>query len=582
MFKLIHRIKFLLSAQKKKELIYILLLLLIGMFLEILGIGIIIPVLTIIVNPESFNNSNFIKNSYFGFHLLTQKELIFYAMSVIVVAYTIKSIFFWFFNKYQSRFIFGLSEDVSNRLFNGYLHLPYSFHSKYNSSHLLSNIQNEVIQYNYSIQALMVLATESLLSIAVTILLFILEPKGTFIIFFILTLVSLLIYRSTKLKLSKLGTDRQFYERECNQNLLQGLNGIKDVKVLGKEDQFFDYFSLTNKRRTLISAEQYAIQNSPKIFLEFFSIFSLVLLVLSFIFFSNPIFNLIPILGVFATASFRLLPSMNRIVGSGQLLRFSKSAIEKLYNEFSIIENYKSTKPLNVGTIKFAKILEIKNLCYTYPDTDTEVLHDISFKIPIGKSIGIIGESGSGKSTLINIILGLLEPNKGEISVDGKSIVDNIRSWQDQIGYVPQFIYLTDDTIKRNVAFGIPEIEVDNTALNNSLDMSQLSAFISGLPNSVNTKIGERGENLSGGQRQRLGIARSLYHNPQLLIFDEATSSLDLETEKALMESIYLLKGKRTLIIVSHRLETLKDCDWVINIEKGIITKQGLPELIIG
>ena len=479
MLNSIKKISSLLSNEKRKQVVALFFLLFIGMILEMLGIGLILPVLTMMINPDNLKSSILVKNHLFDVSSFSQKQLITGAMIIILVVYLIKSIFFWFLNKKQSKFIFGLSEDVSSKLFEGYLYLPFSFHTKYNSSYLLRNIQAEVIQFTYSIQSMMNLATESLLSLSVSLFLFIVEPIGTLIIFSILALVSLLTYKFTKVKLAKLGLDRQHHEGECNRHLLQGLNGIKEVKVLGKEDQFYDFFSVSNKERAVISAEQYAIQNSPKILLEFFSILGLVIIVFSVLFFSSTLDKLIPILGVFAAASFRLLPSINRLVGSAQLLRFTQSAIDTLYNEHEIIRENGITKKLpQKNHLEFRELIEVENLCFAYPESTVNALSNVSFKVPVGKSIGIIGESGSGKSTLVNIILGLLEQQSGDIKTDGKSTTDNIRSWQSLIGYVPQFIYLTDDSIKRNVAFGTPDIEVNETALMEALDMASLTSFV--------------------------------------------------------------------------------------------------------
>lgn len=514
-------------------------------------------------------------------HQYSQRELIIYAMLAMLIIYVVKTLFFFGLNKMQSKFIFGMAEDVSGRLFKGYLYLPYSFHSMTNSAQLVRNVQGEVIQFTYGIQSLMNLVTEMLLSISVAFFLFLVEPKGTIIIFLILTVVSLVIYRTTKTRLAKLGKDRQHHEGECNKHLLQGLNGIKEVKILGKEEQFYSYFSKHNEARAVISARQYTIQNTPKILLEFFSVLGLVVLVLSIVFFSNSIDKLVPIIGVFGAASFRLLPSINRIVSSAQLLRFTQYAIETIHNEIVKIGKIAPNEKFVKGQVVFNKILEIKNMSFSYLDAAHPALSDVSFSLPVGKSLGIIGESGSGKSTLINTILGLLEPSDGDIKVDGVSVMKNIRAWQKQIGYVPQFIYLNDDSIKSNVAFGVAPGDIDEDAVHSALTMANLDIFIQSRQDGIESVIGERGENLSGGQKQRLGIARALYTNPPLLILDEATSALDVETEKAVMESIDSLKGKRTMIVVAHRFSTLRNCDWIIKLDKGRIVSEGTPKEMI-
>jgi ABC-type multidrug transport system fused ATPase/permease subunit len=581
MFDTLKRIYHLLSLSKKKRSFLLLILLLIAMVLEMLGMGLILPVLSIMINPDALKNSSIIKNDYINLSDCTQVQLITIAMILIIVVYIIKSIFFLILNNIQSKFIFGISKDLSNRLFKGYLYLPYSFHLKFNSAHLLRNLQSEVIQFTYTTQAVMNLVTELLLSCAVSAFLFFVEPQGTVIVFLILTISALFIFRFTKNKLARLGIDRLHHEGECSRHLMQGLNGIKEVKVLGKQDSFFNRFASHNEFRAAIAADQYAIQNFPRIFLEFFSILGLAILVFSILFFSQSLERLIPILGVFAAASFRLLPSVNRIVGAAQLLKFTQSAVDTLDDEIRLIDTNFSASSNGGQKVNLADSIQINNLTFTYPDTASPALDNVNFTIPKGTSIGIIGESGSGKSTLINIILGLFEPSSGSVKIDRTNIQDNMRGWQDQVGYVPQFIYLTDDSIKNNVAFGEAEIDIDLEALVDALRVVNLMPFINEHEKGIECEIGERGENLSGGQRQRLGIARAIYPNPSVIILDEATSSLDIETEKIVMSSIDSLKGTKTIVIVAHRLSTVENCDWIIRLDKGKIVEQGIPTDIL-
>ena len=313
------------------------------------------------------------------------------------------------------------------------------------------------------------------------------------------------------------------------------------------------------------------MQQIPRIFLELVALVGLSLLLFTMLMQDLKINNIIPVIGVFAAAAFRIMPSVNRIIGQFQIIRYGMPIINKIYKEITQInfeENY-----LNISDEKilFKDKIQLENVEYSYETRSQIVLSNITFEVPLYSQIGIVGESGSGKSTLVNLMLGLLKPNKGEVKVDGKNIQSNLKSWQHQIGYVPQNIYLMDDTLKNNIALGEETEDIDDKLIKDAVKLSGLQNFISNLPNGLDTIVGERGAQISGGQLQRVGIARALYNKPKVLILDEATSSLDLDTEKNLMKEIEKLKGTITLIIISHRLSTISNCDKILKIKGGKI-----------
>tara|TARA_B100000795_G_C22676372_1_gene389939 strand:- start:40 stop:936 length:897 start_codon:yes stop_codon:yes gene_type:complete len=278
--------------------------------------------------------------------------------------------------------------------------------------------------------------------------------------------------------------------------------------------------------------------------------------------------DVLPSLALFGAAAFRILPSINRILNSSQLLRFSIPNISRLYNEFQIIIP-KNTNSKSSKKIKFKKQISLKNVTFTYPESNKKILDNCSLNVYAGECLGIIGASGAGKSTLVDNILGLFIPNSGKITVDGQDIQNNMRSWQDQIGYVSQNLFLMDTTITSNVAFGIPPEKINIKSVKKALKMAQLDEFVSLLPDGMDTVLGERGVKLSGGQRQRIGIARALYHNPSVIILDEATNALDSKTEIEVMKSVLSLKGSKTIIMIAHRLSTLKKCDRIFRVSAG-------------
>ena len=313
------------------------------------------------------------------------------------------------------------------------------------------------------------------------------------------------------------------------------------------------------------------LQQVPRLWLELLAVSGLALLVLVMLGQGRPIADLLPTLGLFAAAAFRIMPSATRVLWALQGIRYGRACIDTLYREIASLSGPVSRRglplpPMSVG-------LAARGLCFRYPDSETDVLTKVDIDIPKGNSIGFVGGSGSGKSSLVDILLGLLPPSSGQVIVDGRDIADDLRGWQDQIGYVPQMIYLTDDTLRRNVAFGIPDGQVDDAAVLRAVRAAQLEEFVNSLPEGLDTLVGERGVRLSGGQRQRIGIARALYHDPEVLVLDEATSALDNETEAGVMESVNAMHGKKTLIIVAHRLSTVAHCDYIYRVEAGSISR---------
>lgn len=311
----------------------------------------------------------------------------------------------------------------------------------------------------------------------------------------------------------------------------------------------------------------------PRLWLELLAVAGLVALVLVLLVQGKPPTTLLPILGVFAAAAFRIMPSANRILGALQNLRYSLPAIDKLYQEILLLNNTASNE--SNDTMLFQNMLTLEQVTYRYENAEHRALNGVSLNIKWGTAVGFIGTSGAGKSTLVDVILGLLTPASGRVLVDNVDIQSNLRGWQNQIGYVPQSIFLTDDSLRRNIAFGLSDDLIDDEAVLRAIKAAQLEAFVGGLSEGVNTLVGERGVRLSGGQRQRIGIARALYHDPGVLVLDEATSSLDMATEKSVMEAINALHGEKTLIIIAHRLSTVANCDWIYKMEQGCVIDAG-------
>ena len=383
---------------------------------------------------------------------------------------------------------------------------------------------------------------------------------------------------------SKLGRQNEFYNAKLFQWINQSLGGIKEVKILQREKYFIDSYR-TNYKKVIWGARVNELLAAvPKYIVETVAIVGLVLaIIVKLLFGHGALETFVPQMAVFAVAAFRLLPSVGKINAYVNNVMYTKASLDMIYQDLCEIEK---NKPIEVEwegkteNWKFMKGVFAEHITYHYPDSDTEVLHDITLEIPKGKTVALIGPSGAGKTTLADIILGLLPPVSGVVRMDDKNIYENLRSWRQKLGYIPQSIYLSDDTIRNNVAFGIYEDQIDDDAIWKALEKAQLKDFVQGLEKGLDTYVGDRGVRLSGGQRQRIGIARALYHDPEILVLDEATSALDSSTEQAVMESIESLQGLKTMVIIAHRLTTIKNADLIYEVVEGKVIQRKKEDIL--
>ena len=565
---------FKLLVQSERKQAYILLcLMVVGTVLEIASIGLILPALTI-MNQQTTSSS-----AVWLLHVLnflghpTQNELIVIGVSALLAIYLVKTLFLVFLTWKQNVFIFGVRSALSQRLFTGYLSQPWSFYLQHNSAQLINILTNETNQFGvYALQPTLTLITEILVLIAICLLLVIAEPLAAIVMVLMLGAALLLIYLITKNYFARWGMARQFHEGQRIQHVQQGLGGVKEIKLLGREKEFIKSYTYHNLQSSRIVQLQNTLQQLPRLWLEFLAITVLSISILVSLEQGKSLTNVLATLALFVAAAFRLIPSVTRIIGAMQSLRYADSVVNLLCKEITMDMH---VRPTQSKSLVFKQDIIFDKIHFKYPNTTTETLKQVSLAIPKGGCIGFIGESGSGKSTIIDILLGLLTPSSGKVLVDGIDIQQNLPSWQSQIGYVPQTIFLTDDTLRRNVAFGVAECDIDDVAVNRAIQMAQLEDFVKTLADGLNTHVGERGVRLSGGQRQRIGIARALYHDPQVLVLDEATSALDTTTEEEVMFSVNRLIGEKTLIIVAHRLSTLSHCDRLYYLENGKILDEG-------
>lgn len=547
----------------------------IGMFLEMLGVSLVIPIITLLTQDSILEENSYISGflSYIGNP--SKEQLIMFLMLALVLIYLIKNLFLAFLAWMQTHFAFGLQVSLSQRLFSLYLHQPYTFHLQHNSAQLIRNVQVEVSLFAANaVSPIMNLLTEILVLIGLIALMLMVEPLGTVIVIMILGLSAWGFQYFTKDRITRWGEVRQYHDGMRIQHLHQGLGGAKDVKLLGREKDFLNQFGIHTAESARVNQFQATLKQIPRLWLELLGVIGLTVLVISMLLQNKLIAEILPILGLFTAIAFRLMPSVNRILSAIQQLQYGIPVIQTLNGELNLDELDKAQMAIKKQLI-FNNELKINNVSYCYPGKMTAAVNQVSLVIKRGQTVGLVGYTGSGKSTMVDVILGLLSPESGDITIDDQSIKENMRSWQDKIGYVPQTIYLTDDSIRRNVAFGLANEQIDDSLVLAAIEAAQLIEFINELPEGLDAVVGERGIRLSGGQRQRIGIARALYHEPEVLVLDEATSSLDGITESAVMDVINKLSKKITIIMVAHRLTTVRECDEIYLMDRGEIVDNG-------
>jgi len=583
MLEIFNKFKLIFDNTQIKKSFLLLFVVLVGVLLEMLGIGLIIPILSLLAGQEAnrfFDFDKFI--SFFSFlNISGYRDLILLSIYLLLIVYFLKAVFSIFLVWFQSKFVNHLQASISHKLFKTYLFQNYIFHIRKNSSELIQNVTNETERFVTAFfLSLIIFITELFIVLGISIVLIMFDPIGFSIIFILFGGSSLIFIRSTRKFIKKWGEKRQFHQILGIQHIQQGLRNIKDVKILGKEMEFVKYFKFHINQFTDIEGNILFLKDLPRHVLEFIAVVTLVVAINILVLIDYKLSSVLITLGVFVAAALKILPSMNRINNTFLLMKYSFVTIDTIYRDLSL--NYKITedKKIKKTQLRFKESIKLEKVFYKYPDSSKLILDNINLEIKNNTIIGLVGESGSGKTTFIDLIIGFLEPTQGKILVDNQNIYENQRIWQNNIGYIPQFIYLTDDTIKRNIALGEKNEEISEERINDVIRVSQMNKFINDLPLKEKTKVGEFGVKLSGGQRQRIGIARALYNVPNLLVMDEATNSLDEKTEKEIMNSIYLMKGKKTILISAHKKSILEKCDLILKFNKGKITSvQNLNEI---
>ena len=586
MRNLLSKVNYIFDKKQKLQSVLLCIGLFVGALLELVGVSFITQLVTLISNPEKIHSNEIMQYCYDFFNMTSDRQFFLFVVIALIFVYLIKNLYLLWINYVQYTFVFNNQLRLSGRLIDCYLKKPYTYHLDNNSAEMVRNVMLDSERFFQMLLSVFLTLSEILVSALLCVFLLIVDPVITISVVAILAVFTGLYLILFKGKAKKYGKTNQIYDGKMHQSINQALGAVKDIKILHREKYFADSFLAYGKKKMTAVRNNNVLGQFPKYLIETVCIGTVLLVLVFKIYKGEDLNTMIPQLAAFAIAAFKLLPSVSKINNYANLIVFLKPSVDLIYRDIKDTEdmvNYEIADESgniieinddgsqNKDTCYVADKISINNIVYRYPHTDRDVLNGISFEIPLGKSIGFIGESGSGKSTLADVILGILTPTSGTVMYGNMDVHKHPLKWSKKLAYIPQSIFLCDDTIRNNVAFGIDEDKIDDEKVWKALREAQLEQFVKSQPDGLDSMVGERGVRISGGQRQRIGIARALYDNPEILVLDEATSALDTGTESAVMEAIEKLSGTMTLIIIAHRLTTIKNCDYVYKVENGNI-----------
>lgn len=567
------------DKRQKQEIAKLMILIIIGAFSELLGVTIIIPFLDVIMNPNELMENAIVQEvcRILGIHQANQ--LIVGIAIMLSLIYIVKNLIAIVLADQQYKFSYYGRRDLKNRMMRCYMMQEYAFHQENNSADLMRNINSDTDMFYETVLNLFQLVSELCICATIVVFLLIKDPGITLCVAFSMGVLVLIFVTKFKKILTVLGNQRRKYTSAMTKCMQQGFGGIKEIKVSNKENVFCEDYEKANLIYTEAMRKNLLLNAIPKPVMEMICIISLMAVIAVKVCMDSNVDNFVTTLGVFAVAAFKLLPSVNKISGHMGTILHNGVVVDIIAQELEHIrileQNVRARQENTKKELAFRTEISLNNISFRYPDTEEYVLEHVTLNIPKNKSVAFIGPSGAGKTTLVDLILGVMNPTEGYIEVDGQKIEEKVGEWHNQIGYIPQTIYMLDDTIRNNVRFELSEEVEDDERIWKALEEAQLKDFVEGLEEGLDTIIGEAGTRISGGQRQRIGIARALYRGPSVLVLDEATSALDTETEAAVMESIAHLKGKMTIIIIAHRLSTIESCQIVYEVkEKKALRKQ--------
>ncbi len=582
---IIRKLQTVLNKKQKRRVVLLFFMIIVGAVLETLGVSMILPIVTAVVEPDAFTSNKLIAETSRIFGITSIEQFVLVMIFALIVIYVFKNLYLLFMYYVQHAFICNSQFRVSKDLLGIYFSKPYEYYLNANTSDILRTVYSDTTGVFSLLLECIQFLSEFVIALCIGILLLLIDFRMTVITCLVVFGVTGVIALIFKNRLGAIGQEARIRQSRMYNSIIQSIMSIKDVKIFAKEDSFLEEYEVNGKRFYNLSRSQKVLGSAPRLIIESVCIGAILGYLAVMIMMGESVTSMLPQLSAFALAAVRLMPCANRMSTYLANIAYYKPTLDFVYENVEMPQNIKvsaTTDKELAGKAAAKKAglpdkmplherISVKGITYSYPNSDKLIFDHANMEVPVGKSVGIVGKSGVGKTTVVDIILGLLDPAEGEILCDGVDVFSNYPGWLHNIGYIPQSINLMDDTIRANVAFGVPLEKIDEKRVWEVLEEAQLTDFVREQPDGIDTEIGERGIRMSGGQRQRLGIARALYHDPELLILDEATSALDNDTEAAIMDAINHFHGRKTMLIIAHRLKTIENCDLIYEVNDGEI-----------
>lgn len=576
MFRKIRKLCVLLDGRQKGAMVGLIFLMVIGALLQTAGVGMLVQAVNVIIDPNALENSKIVATLYAFLDSESYESFSIVVMALLIAVFVVKNLFLFFQQKLTFAFVYTNQFRTSERMMRNYLRRSYEFYLNADTAAVQRNITSDVNNMYAMILAMLQLLSDSVVSLFVVAYCLMTNGAMTVTLAAVMVLLMFVIKVVLKPVMHRAGEENREYYSGLFKWISQTVQGIKEVKVNGKEQYFVEEYKKCG-RGYVNAVQRYSLFNNiPKLLMETVCVAAMMGYMIVQVASGASTENMLDAFATLAAAAFVLLPAVNRINQQLNQIAYCEPCFmgvsDNLQDEIGDAKVDMAFAAEGVVKLPVTRCIELKDITYAYPNTEKLIFEHADMTVPVGAAVGIVGTSGAGKSTVVDILLGLLKPRTGTICADGVDVRENYRGWLRNVGYIPQMIFMLDDTIRSNVAFGVPKDKIDEERLWEALREAQLNEFVKTLPEGLDTGIGERGIRLSGGQRQRIGIARALYHDPEVLVLDEATSALDNDTEAAIMESINRLHGKKTLIIIAHRLQTIEKCDLVYRVENGKVS----------
>ena len=584
MKKIIKKLMVLLDGRQKRIMVLLVSLMLIGAVLETLGVSLVIPVMNVVMDEHAVENNKYLQVicDILRIEYNDTRKLMIFTMLALIGVFVVKNVFLFFQQKAQLKFVYTNQFATSRRMMINFMERPYEYYLNADTSVIQRSITSDVNNMYGLILALLQLFSEAIVFVCLVLVSLATDVWMTVTVTLLLVVVLAIIKGILKPIMKKAGEENQDYYSGLYKWIDQSVMGIKEIKVANKENYFINEYAKCGAGY-VSAVQRYNLYNAtPRLLIETVAIAGMILYMMFQILQGTAVSEIVPQVAALAVAAMRLIPCANRINNHLTSISYfepffmgvSDNLQEEITDESINYDENAYKQKVKVDKLEIKETIELKDIVYKYPNTEVLIFDHTDMEIPVGKSVGIVGTSGAGKTTVVDILLGLLRLQSGEILADGVEVREHYQSWLKNIGYIPQSIFMIDSTIRKNVAFGYADEDIDDEKVWRALKEAQLDEFVRGLPEGLDTSIGERGIRISGGQRQRIGIARALFEDPEVLVLDEATSALDNETEAAIMDSINRLHGKKTLIIIAHRLQTIEKCDMVYRVENGKVARE--------